>query len=139
MLSFSPPPVFFAQIAFGFHRDKLGEAFEGLPEDEPCAEDEVIVDTRDVPTEPEPEQPPLPSYGKTVHGKGVDAPPPYRGGGGDAPPPPEYGSTTIIQVNQVGESDERRLDIWGRMARGSGSVWQECAGSVASCGSHGFY
>ena len=27
--------------------DKLAEAFEGLPEDEPCAEDEVVVDSQD--------------------------------------------------------------------------------------------
>eukprot|EP00904_Undaria_pinnatifida_P009673 jgi/Undpi1/5836/HiC_scaffold_2.g01110.m1 len=46
--------------------NKLAEAFEGLPEDEPCGEDEVVVDSADRKEELEASQAPPPGGGNMV-------------------------------------------------------------------------
>lgn len=71
-------------LPFPLSRNKLAEAFEGLPEDEPCAEDEVVVDRQDKEEEAKAqmERPPPPSYND--HQDAGAAPPQYGA------PPPQY-------------------------------------------------
>ncbi|CAM9646341.1 unnamed protein product, partial [Ectocarpus sp. 4 AP-2014] len=71
--------------------DKLAEAFEGLPEDEPCAEDEVVVDSQDRQEEAKAQMPPPPSYDEFQNG----------GGGGGAPPPGQYGGAPPPRLYQA--------------------------------------
>lgn len=66
-------------------RNKLEEAFEGLPEDEPSAEDEVVVDKQDRDEDAKAQmEPPPPSY--HAH-QGAGAPPSHYGA-----PPPQFGA-----------------------------------------------
>lgn len=115
-------------------RNTLKDAFEGLPEDEPCADDEMIVDRQDVEKEPTPQmavQPPAgnapPSYADSNNGGGgyhhppphhdhYGAPPPQYGGG--PPAPPQYGGNAAYRITEVTtvsaeRSSRRRLTARG--------------------------
>lgn len=72
---------------FPLSRNKLAEAFEGLPEDEPCAEDEIVVDKQDREGEAKAqmERPAPPAYHDH---QSAGAPPPQHG----VPPQQQYGA-----------------------------------------------
>lgn len=70
MIPVPPPPSPHACLPFCktgiFNSNKLAEAFEGLPEDEPCGEDEVVVDSQDRKEELEAAQAKPPAGGSHV-------------------------------------------------------------------------
>eukprot|EP00752_Nemacystus_decipiens_P001889 g1819.t1 len=116
--------------------NKLEEAFEGLPDDEPCAEDEVVVDRQDREEEAQAAAPP-PSY----HDHAAGAPPPQYGA-----PPPQYGAppqqygaappqyyqpppppptvyyTSASPVNALGSMMAGMAMLGGAMAQGMGQM-----------------